>query len=246
MCASYARAECRLYPLAMPDAADLIAAVIAGDPTRVAEIVAADPGLAEARDGAGVSALLLARYRHDRPVLDALLAADPEMDIFDAAALGHLDRLRDRLEQGPGRVTAFSADGFTALHLAAFFGKSEAVRTLLDAGAPVDIRGRNTLANRPLHAAAAGRNVEACRMLLAAGAEVDVAEHGGLTPLHLAAQEGDVEMTELFLSAGADPSVRADDGRTPIDLAEAAGHADLAVRLRAVASDRGGTGTATA
>lgn len=222
----------------MPDAADLIAAVVAGDADQVAALVEEDPALANARDDEGVSALLLARYRSDRPVMDALLAADPDMDIFTAAALGHIDRLRHRLDEDPGRATAFAGDGFTALHLAAFFGKAEAARVLLMAGASVDAYGHNDLANQPLHAAAAGRHIEVCRVLLAAGANVQATQHGGTTPLHEAAHSGDVELSELFLSAGADPTAATDAGETPVAMAEAAGHLDLARRLREVAEAR--------
>jgi ankyrin repeat protein len=219
----------------MPDPADLIAAVVDGDADRVADLVDEDPALANARDAADVSALLLARYRSDRPVMDALLAADPDMDIFTAAALGHIDRLRHRLDEDPGRATAFAGDGFTALHLAAFFGKAEAARVLIDGGADVLAYGRNDLANQPLHSAAAGRHVEVCRVLLAAGADVHATQHGGYTPLHEAAHSGDVELAELFLSAGADPSATTDAGLTAAGVAEAAGHLDLARRLLEVA-----------
>src|SRR5262245_31200741 len=215
----------------MPDAREMVAAVTAGDTAEVQRLLAADPTLAAARGDDGVSALLLARYRFDRATMDAILAADPEIDIFEAAALGRLDRLDVALLADPGLVRAYSPDGFTALHLAAFFGKPEAARRLLSAGAPVDAWTRNDFANQPLHAAAAGRNVEVCRALLAAGADVNATQHGGFTPLHEAAQHGDDEMVELFLSAGADTTAAAEDGRTPADLAEADGHPDVARRL---------------
>lgn len=227
-----------MYALAMPDAAELFDAIATGDAARVNEIVSEEPELAAARGPDGVSALLTARYRFDRPVLDALLGADPDMDVFDAAALGHIDRLRDRLDEDPARATAFASDGFTALHLAAFFGKAEAARTLIEAGARVDVYGHNDLANQPLHAAAAGRHIEVCRLLLAEGADPDATQHGGYTPLHEAAQSGDVELAELFLSAGADPNVATTDGRSAADVAAAAGHVDLAARLREVATVR--------
>jgi ankyrin repeat protein len=212
--------------------ADLIAAVDAGDTEAVRRLVQVDPSLAESRGADGVSALLHARYRFDRETLEALLAVDPEMDAFDAAALGRIDRLRERLEEDPGAVAAFSPDGFTPLHLAAFFGKEDVARDLLARGASVDTYGRNDLANQPLHAAAAGRQLEVCRLLLAAGADVNATQHGGYTPLHEAAQSGDVAMVELFLSAGADPAALTDDGQSAPDLARAAGHVDLAARLR--------------
>lgn len=222
--------------------ADVMEAVAAGDAERVAALVTEDPSLAMARGEDGVSALLLARYRFDRPTMDALLAADPDVDVFEAAALGRIDRLRELLMDDPASVTAISPDGFTALHLAAFFGKTEVTRILLDAGARTDTYTTNTFANQPLHAAAAGRHIEVCRLLLAAGADVDATQHGGYTPLHEAAQHGDAEMVELFLSAGADPTVSVASGGTPADLAEAAGHADVAHRLREVATRTPGGG----
>jgi ankyrin repeat protein len=220
----------------MPTPAEFIALIDAGDADAVRQALEADPALASARGEDGVSALLHARYRGDRPVLDAILAADPEMDVFDAAALGHLDRLRHRLEEDPTRVSSLSSDGFTALHLAAFFGKVEAARELLTAGASSSAVGTNDLANQPVHAAAAGRHIEVCRLLLAAGADVDAMQHGGFTPLHQAADHGDGPMVELFLSAGADARASLPDGRTPADLAEAKGHVDVARRLREVAA----------
>jgi ankyrin repeat protein len=223
----------------MPTPAELMEAVVTGDAPRVAALVAADPSLANARGEDGVSALMLARYRFDRAVSDALLAADPELDLFEAATYGFIDRLRERLDEDPGAVAAYSPDGFTALHHAAFFGKAEVARILLHAGASVHAYTRNEFANQPLHAAAAGRNIEICRLLLAAGADVDATQHGGYTPLHEAAQHGDGEMVELFLSAGADPRIVTGDGRLAADVAEAAGHHDVARRLDEVAAARG-------
>ena len=220
----------------MPSAEDLIAAVKAGDAERVTAMVAEAPELASARDKDGVSALMHSRYRSNRAVTDALLAADPDLDVYEAAALGYLDRLRARLDDDAASVQSLSADGYTALHFAAFFAKPEAARTLIDAGAPVDVVATNEMRVQPLHSAAAGHNVEVCRLLLAAGAEIDARQAGGFTPLHEAAQNGDPEMVELFLSAGADPATVTDDGKTAADLADDAAHPDVARRLREVAA----------
>lgn len=228
----------------MSTAEELIDAVKAGDAERVAAVLRDAPALASARDVDGVSALMLSRYRSNRMVTDALLAADPDLDVYEAAALGYLDRLREALEEDPSRLGAMSADGYTALHFAAFFAKPEAARTLLDAGAPVDTVARNEMRVQPLHSAAAGHQREICRMLLAAGAEVDARQAGGFTPLHEAAQNGDPEMVELFLSAGADATATTDDGKTAADLAEAASHPDVARRLREIAATPADPGAA--
>ena len=218
-------------------AEDIIAAVNEDDAARVAELVAADPSLASARDRDGVSVIMLSRYRFDRATTDALLAVDPDLDVFEAATLGYLDRLRDRLAEDPARALASSTDGYTALHLTAFFGKTECARALIGAGAGVDVYSRNDLHVHPLHSAAAGRHHEVCRLLIAAGADVNARQRRDFTPLHAAAQHGDVELVELFLSAGADPLARTETGDTPADTAAAAGHTDVAHRLREVAAE---------
>jgi ankyrin repeat protein len=217
---------------------ELIAAVIEDDAPRVAELIAGDPRLASTRDRHGVSAIMLSRYRFHRATTDALLAVDPDLDVFEASALGYIDRLRECLDEDPARSSAFSPDGFTALHLAAFFGKTEAARTLIGAGAAVDVYSRNEVDVQPLHSAAAGRHHEVCRLLIAAGADVNARQRRGITPLHAAGQHGDVELVELFLSAGADPAARTESGQTPADSAEAAGHFDVARRLREVVAER--------
>jgi ankyrin repeat protein len=219
---------------------ELIAAVKDGDAERVAALVAVEPGLASFRDVDGVSALMLSRYRPNREVTDALLVADPELDLHEAAALGYLDRLRERLHEDPSRIASFSADGFTALHFAAFFAKPEAARTLLEAGAPADVVARNAMRVQPLHSAAAGRQTEICRLLLAAGADVNARQAGGFTALHAAAQNGDPEMIELLLSAGADPAATTDGGKSATQIADEAAHPDIARRLRGVAAEASG------
>lgn len=219
---------------------ELIAAVNDDDVERVTALLAEDPSLVAARDQHGVSAIMLSRYRFDRATTDALMALDPELDVFEAATLGIIDRLNERLMEDPTRATSFSPDGFTALHLAAFFGKAHIAKALLEAGADPGAVSRNEMMVQPLHSAAAGRHVEVCRLLIAAGADVDAKQRHGFTPLHAAAQHGDVELVELLLSAGADPSITKDDGGTPADTAEAEGHVDVARRLREVAAARSG------
>ena len=54
-------------------------------------------------------------------------------------------------------MNSFSADGWTPLHLAAFFG-SRMRHVLLNTGAKVNERSTNPMQNMPLHAAASGRH----------------------------------------------------------------------------------------
>jgi ankyrin repeat protein len=198
---------------------EIFEAIESGDLARVRELVAADPSVASARGADGVSAVLQARYRFQLEIVDALLAVRPELDVFDAAGVGETDRLRELLDEDGERANAWSADGFTPLHLAAFFGHEEGARLLLERGADPHAVARNPLGVQPLHSAAAGSHRGICEALLDAGADPDARQAGGFVPLHAAAQNGDRELADLLLAHGADPAAAADDGRSPADLA---------------------------
>ena len=163
-----------------------------------------------------LSPVLSALYQGRRDEAERL-ADDP--DVLEAAALGRVDVLRAHLERDPGGLGARTPEGFTPLHLAAFFGGAAAVELLLAAGAPADGDADNDRHVRPLHSATAARDVDAVRALLDAGADPDVRQEGGFTPLLAAAHADDPELTRLLLDHGADRSLAADDGRDPAAMA---------------------------
>jgi hypothetical protein len=55
---------------------------------------------------ADVSPILGAVYRGDRDALGQLLARDPELDVFEAAALGREERVQELVITRPGLVEA--------------------------------------------------------------------------------------------------------------------------------------------
>jgi len=155
----------------------------------------------------------------DLPRVQALVDADPTLAIFAAAILGDTKRLEELLTGNRSLVTAVSSDGWTPLHLAAFFGRGDAARLLLNKGASVTARSTNQMANTPLHAAAAGQHADIVKLLLDHGASANARQHGGWAPLHSAAQNGDLESARALIDAGAEVSVRADNNQKPLDLA---------------------------
>src|SRR5918996_714650 len=114
---------------------ELFEAIAGGDLDRARKLLADDATLAGARDAQGLSAVTQARYRGRDDIVDALLDAAPELDVFEAAAVGRLERVRELVESEPALVSAFSPDGFTPLHLAAFFGYPDIARLLVEHGA---------------------------------------------------------------------------------------------------------------
>jgi ankyrin repeat protein len=130
------------------------------------------------------------------------------------------------------QANAFTADGFTPLGLAAFFGQADAARTLLDHDADPNIASQNAMRVAPLHSAVAAQRLDISAELLRRGADVNAVQADDFTPLHEAAQNGQVAMIELLLAHGADLTARKSDGQTPLDVAEAHGQAAAAALLR--------------
>ncbi len=165
------------------------------------------------------SAILAALYAGDRAEAYRLARAIPLLDVFEAAALGDADALAERLEEDPTAVDAIAPDGFTPLHLSAYFGGLSAARYLIAHGATIDALSQNAMSVTPLHSAVSAHQATIVSLLLANGANPNVPQRGGIVPLHQAAHNGDDDSIEALLVAGANRDVRSDDGRLPIDYA---------------------------
>jgi len=205
----------------------LFEAIKSGDTAAVSALLDTDPALVDAKDESGLGAFMFARYNRQDAIAKLLLDRGAKLDIFAASITGDEARLKTLLSEDPSRVSAFSHDGWTPLHLAAFFGHTAAVKALLEAGAPVNERGKNPMANLPLHAAAAGRKVDIVILLIENGAAVNARQHGGWTALHAAAQNGDANIVHVLIGAGADVKARADNNQTALDLAMLKGNQEM-------------------
>ena len=190
--------------------ATIFESIKAGDIEAVRAAVKDDPSLAAARDDDGRSAVRAALYIHNQKLADVLLEAKPELDVFDAAAAGDVDRLTELLDGDAELVHAWSEDGFNPLHLAAFFDRGKAVRLLLDRGADVGAVSKNDMQVQPLHSAVAADSRDVAAALLTAGADPNAKQEGGFTPL-MAAEEKEAEgdMVRLLMDHGAEESASA-------------------------------------
>jgi ankyrin repeat protein len=154
------------------------------------------------------------------------------------------------------------SSGYTALFFAVYSGSSEAVATLLAAGAdPNAGQGIGPLlmaANRddleavklllaegadpgdtdehgqtPLMTAAYGGNVPILRELLSAGASIDATDKNGNTALSNAAHQGKLEAARFLIESGASLDLRSIKGETPLSIAVQRKHDEVAALLRA-------------
>ncbi len=198
---------------------EFFAAIHDNDRARVEQFLATDPTLARARNQNGASALMQARYEGRHELVELLRSRSGELDVFEAATLGDLPRLRTLLAADGALAKAVSGDGFTALHLATFFAQPEAADELLRAGADPNAVASNPMKVAVINSAAASGRADLLKMVLRAGADPNARQMMGYTALHAAAAHDNVEMAQALLDAGADPALKNDEGQTPADKA---------------------------
>jgi ankyrin repeat protein/predicted DNA-binding WGR domain protein len=214
---------------------DSVRAMTALDHARAAGAAKARRVLEEA---GGEISLVTALARDDleiaRAHLDAGEDVNARLDDRGTTAL-HLARSRAMIEllvERGALVEASDRWGNTPIMLAAAASDDAQalarVEALLDAGATVATKGKQTA----LHRAASAGNPSTLRRLLAAGAKN---RNRGTTPLHLAAGRGELECVRILLAAGAKPVVW-DNGeiagrKTPLHLAAAGNHVEVMAAL---------------
>ncbi len=183
----------------------IIEAIQQGDLAALKLAIAEKPACVNDRDPSGTPALLLALYYRRTDCVHRLLDAGAELDFHLACALDRSEEVTRFLDADPTLVSRHTPDGWTGLHLAAFFGGADAARLLLSRGADPTLRSSNQMANLPIHSAAASRQANIVEMLLAAGSPVDDKQHGGYNAMDSAVQNSDQATIDVLVRHGAKP-----------------------------------------
>ena len=225
-------------PETTSSSAAFIDAIKAGEFERVKAMVSADPTLIDARSRTGDSAILTAVYHGQKEIVNLLVARGASLSIFEACAAGEIERVEQLvLESASGAVGApgingYSADGWTPLHLAAFFGHAKIVELLIARSADVLARSRGANGNTPLHAALAGNHQFVAGVLIGHGADVNAPDAQGWRPLHLAAANNTMDAIEALIAQGADVHAPNGEAKTALSLATEKNHREAAALLR--------------
>ncbi|MBG6221082.1 MULTISPECIES: ankyrin repeat domain-containing protein [unclassified Janthinobacterium] len=144
------------------------------------------------------------------------------------------DKVFKLLLDTPGiDIDARSANGNTALMMAAYMHKQDAVQALLAKGAKVNQSGWTAL-----HYAAAAGDLPSMKIFLQRDAVLDARAPANITPLMFAAREGQEDAVKLLLSWGADASVKSDHGWTATQFAQAADKPGVAAIIAAAQKAR--------
>lgn len=219
-------------PETTSSSAAFIDAIKAGEFERVKAMVTAEPTLIDARSRSGDSAILTAVYHRQKEIVNLLVSRGASLSIFEACAAGELERVERLLREGADAVNEYSADGWTPLHLASFFGHAKIAELLLAHDADVLARSRGPNGNTPLHAALAGNHKFVAGLLIGHGADVNATDAQGWRPLHLAAANNNMDAIKALIAQGADVHAANGEAKTALSLATEKNYREAAAVLR--------------
>ena len=165
--------------------------------------------------------------------LQALLKTNPQLDFYEAAALGSTAELKRQLEANPALVSSRTAFGWTPLHMAAFAGNVENAKLLIDRGADIHARAKTRFRNTPLQTALLAGEYDTAKLLLDRGADPLIRQSAGFTPMHEAALLGRIDLMQLLVDHGAEVNSKSDSGQTPLTEATRGKHDDAVAWLKA-------------
>lgn len=135
--------------------------------TAIASLLMKAPGIdLEAKAPNGDTALMIAAFKANKAAVEALIAADAEVN----------------------------RPGWTALHYAASIGNNEIVSMLLEASAYIDAESPNQ--TTPLMMAARGGHILTVKLLLDEGADATLKNDQGLSAVDLARQFNHMDIVE--------------------------------------------------
>ena len=226
---------------------DIFNASALGRVQRVAELLAGDPSLANARDRIGCTPLFLAAWTGYPVVVERLLQFGADPNVRSRAGQTPLDTSVTHIWEGEQSTVArllLEYGANPSFFAACVVGSSEHVKRYLEddlalVNQPFDQGGS------PLEVAAEAGHVEVGTLLVQAGAEVDIfsaaslGRHpqveaflqddptllhakrrmGGYRPLHCAAECGHPEIVRRLIQLGAEVDARNAWGFTPLHLA---------------------------
>jgi ankyrin repeat protein len=185
----------------------MMQAVKSGDETAVQTLLATNPALVNTVGDDGLFAVVTAAYYRQQGIVQILVEAGANLDTWETAVVGDLDKLKTELAEYPEELNAYSRDGYTPLQLACFFGHEEMVNYLLAAGGDIQAVSHNAMSIQPIHAAAANGNLVILKALLENGADVNAKQAEGYTPLAQAIQSKNEAMIALLRQYGAEKEI---------------------------------------
>ena len=145
-------------------------------------------------------------------------SSTPEVDLHTAVLTDDLEAIRQHIKAGSDLDVPESTRESTPLITAAYLGRIEAAKILLEGGA--DINRVNADGSTALITAIAFEKTKAAKLLIDAGTDLNIQNKDGSSALHTAAFFCNVEIVEALLEKGVDKNLKSKTGKTALQIVE--------------------------
>ncbi|XP_059627944.1 protein VAPYRIN-like [Cornus florida] len=172
--------------------------------------------------------------KRQRNIVAELPTREAESLLRVATELRNSDDMVNLLaEAGLKTESSYVAKGWSDVHVAAAFDRTEELLSLIRESEAGSLDCRDKEGRTPLHLAASKGHERCARVLIGAGVDVDAKSKDGRTALYRAAANGNRRMVEMLIEMGADPTLTSiDRSRTALDVARDKGHKEIAEILK--------------
>ena len=192
--------------------------------TEVAELLLSKGAKLTTRSYINETALHTAIKRGHRDVVELLLKHGADIratargwtPAVMAMRAGQDEQVRFLIEKGANH---------SPVHVAAYFGDIEKVKSYVAGGGGLD--ARNPTGQTLLHIAVCADQVKVVKFLLDKGTDVNLQDNFGWSTLHWACAKGRLQIVKDLLARGADLDIRDSKGRIPTLLAAGGNHHDI-------------------
>ncbi|MHC4679107.1 MAG: ankyrin repeat domain-containing protein [Planctomycetota bacterium] len=178
-----------------------------------------------AKDGQGMTPLHLAAQKGQREVVEFLILRGADVHAKDNQGRTPLDLALSKRRNDVVTLLAEAGADIPSIHVAAFVGSLEKLRSLIETGTDVDAKDED--GRTPLLRAIKGRHIDAVKFLIEGGADVNRRDEQGYVPLVHALWSLDSDMVTLLLDKGADVRAKDTSGYTPLHWAVMMGSTEL-------------------
>ena len=153
-----------------------------------------------------------------------------ERSFIDCAEKGDIEAAKMFISEGIN-INACDKEGQSALMRASLFGHTEMVKLLLDKGADIKIRSKETQSTA-LMEAVGGNHADVIQLLAQKGADVNERDVLNRTPLHVASMWDFVEVADVLIKLGAKTDALDMNDQTPMMVAEQNGNTKMVEFLK--------------
>jgi len=136
----------------------------------------------------------------------------PKIDLHSAVVTDNIEVIKQHINAGSDVNVLEPSRESTPLITAAFLGKAEIAKILIDAGADLDYQ--NVDGSTAIITAAVFGRTEVAKILIDAGTDVNIQNNEGATALHSAAFFCHEEIVKALLAKGVDKTLKNKYGQT--------------------------------